>query len=334
MTIQLKCPSCRKPIFFPEVEEIDEDQLEIICPGCQYKYSLVSAQVLGFASEVETTPANKYKKQPSYRHIYELRLLTANRKLKALRLETPGPEQKISAFPKDEMLMLYTLRGKALDELVWIENHTTGKSCLLKKPDAKARSAGVTTGIVTLFAGGVLAMLVHLPGKLSLAIVVPASVGAGVYVTQLNESKSRDKKEITRLASEQSLLGQIHSLDHRIHELKRELASNQKTINRFKALRQKMIDAGEDIYAYRVETISKGISVMEKQRGLTQNLIDGYAQVVAILEIEFQTSRLAEALPEDVSEQILGRMQELKAIEDKREELALLVDSARILREH
>jgi len=52
--------------------------------------------------------------------------------------------------------------------------------------------------------------------------------------------------------------------------------------------------------------------MMEKQRGLTQNLIDGYTQVAAILEIEFQTSRLAEELPEDVSEQIFGRMEELK----------------------
>jgi len=94
-----------------------------------------------------------------------------------------------------------------------------------------------------------------------------------------------------------------------------------------------MLEAGEDIYAYRMETISKGITVMEKQRGLTLNLINGYTQVASILEIEFQTSRLAEELPEDVSEQILGQMEELKAIEDKREELALLVDSARLLRE-
>jgi len=332
MTIQLKCPSCRQPLYFPQVEASDEDQLEAICSGCNYKYILVSAQVLGFASEVETIPANKYKKKPSHRRIYELRLLTISRELKALRLETPGLEERISALPKDKMLLLYTIRGKALDELVWIENHTTGKSCLLQKPGAKARSAGVTTGIATLFAGGVLAMLVHLPGKLAVAIAAPAAVGAGVYVTQLNESKARDKKEIARLASEQNLLGQIHSLNHRVDELKQELASKQKTMNRFKALRQKMLEAGEDIYAYRVETVSKGITVMESQRGLTLNLIDGYTQVAAILEIEFQTSRLAEELPEDASEQILGRMEELKAIEDKREELSLLVDSARLLR--
>jgi len=176
-------------------------------------------------------------------------------------------------------------------------------------------------------------MLVHLPGKLAVTIAVPAAVGAGVYVTRLSESKTRDKQEIARLASEQSLLGQIHSLNHRVDELKQELASKQKTINRFKALRQKMHEAGEDIYAYRMETVSKGINVMEKQRGLTLNLIDGYTHVASILEIEFQTSRLAAELPEDVSEQILDRMEELKAIEDKREELALLVDSARLLRE-
>jgi len=257
MTTQLKCPSCRQPLYFPEVEARDEDQLEAICSGCNYKYILVSAQVLGFASEVEPSPANKYKKKPSHRRIYELRLLTISRELKALRLETPGSEERICALPRDKMLLLYTIQGKALDELVWIENHTTGKSCLLQRPDAKARSTGVTAGIATLFASGILAMLVHLPGRVSVAVAVPASVGTGVYVTQLSESKARDKREIARLASEQNLLGQIHSLNHRVDELKQELASKQKTINRFKALRQKMHEAGEDIYAYRVETVSK-----------------------------------------------------------------------------
>jgi len=116
------------------------------------------------------------------------------------------------------------------------------------------------------------------------AIAVPTAVGAGAYVTQINESKARDKKEIARLAFEQNLLGQIHSLNHRVDELKQELASKQKTINRFKALRQKMLEAGEDIYAYRVETVSKGITVMEKQRGLTLNLINGYTHIASILE--------------------------------------------------
>jgi len=106
MTIQLKCPSCLKLLYFPEVEASDEDQLEAICSGCNYKYILVSAQVLGFASEVEPLPANKYKKKLSHRRIYELRLLTISRDLKALRLETPGLEERISALPRDEMLLL------------------------------------------------------------------------------------------------------------------------------------------------------------------------------------------------------------------------------------
>jgi len=53
------------------------------------------------------------------------------------------------------------------------------------------------------------------------------------------------------------------------------------------------------------------------QHSLTLTLIDGYTFIAAILNIEFQTSRLAEAFPEDTIEQILRRKEELKAIGDK-----------------
>ena len=49
-----------------------------------------------------------------------------------------------------------------------------------------------------------------------------------------------------------------------------------------------------------------------------------YFKIVEIIDIEYETSRLAEQIPEDVTQKILKRLDELKAVEAKKEELALL----------
>ncbi len=332
MTGQLKCPACHKPLYFPNFDECDEDFLESICTACKYKYALIHTEVLSFASSVEALQTNKYKKRPDYRRIYKLRLLKADNTIEALQFSTLGQEEKISALPEDEILLLYNMRGKALEELVWIENSTTGKSCLLLKPGAKARSTGLGAGVLALLASGLLASVLHLPmNKLYVAVAMPSAVGVGAYVAKRKSTKVRDRQELARLGSEQQLLAQKHELDKKIAELTQELKTNNRIIDRLEALQRKMISAGKDLYANRLETVAKGISVLEKQLDLTQNLIDGYSQIVEIIEIEYETSRLAEQLPEDVSENILRRLDELKAVEAKKEELALLVNPRKLL---
>ena len=70
---------------------------------------------------------------------------------------------------------------------------------------------------------------------------------------------------------------------------------------------------------------------MEKQSGLIQNLIDGYSKIVEIVEIEYDTSRVAEQLPENVAVKISDRLEEMEALEQQKEELALMVDPAKLL---
>ncbi len=332
MTRQLKCPACRHLLYFPDLEECDENFLESICTKCKYKYALIHTEVLNFASSVEILRTNKYKKHPEYTRIYQLRLSKPDKTIQSLQFSTPGQAQKLSALPGDELLLLYVMRGRALEDLVSVENSTTGTSCLLLSPGAKAKSAGFGTGIATLTGGALLAAFVNIPlDKTFLATAVPSAVGVGACVTRLKDPRTRDKKELARLGSEQRLLLQKFDLEQRTQALRQELESNYRIISRLKSLQRKMQNAAQEMYANRIETVSKGINVLDKQLDLTQNLIAGYTQIIDVLAIEYETSRLAEQIPEDISEKILLRLEELKATEAKKEELALLVNPQKLL---
>lgn len=332
MPYQLPCPGCRTALYFPQPEQ-NEDRSEVLCPRCRYKYGLQVAHVQAFSSRVETLPTNRGKNQADCQRVYNLRLRTPAQKLKALRLETPGPRERISAMAGDRLLLLYALRRNALVELIWIENTSTGNSYLLHSPGRKARDQGLVAGFATLIGGGILAMLLQLPNRVYLPIALPAALGAGTYVARSKDTRCQDQQELAHFASEQRLLKQMHELEDRIEELNQDSLAQEKTIARLHSLRQKMLDAGADLYTHQAETVTKGIDVMERQLELTHDLMDGYHQIAAILEIEHETFRLTDALPETVSETIVSRMAELEAIAQKREELALLVDPARLLAE-
>ncbi len=332
MALQLKCPACRQTICFPSSDECDEDLLESLCARCKYKYALINTEAIAFVSRAEENYLNRHKKQLSYRRLYELRLLTPNDILKTLEFSTPGHEEKISVRPGDRVLLLYIIRGKTVGDLLWLENSTTGKSLLLQKPGAKACSKGIGAGVLTFVAGGVLATIVHLPDKILLAAGIPSSIGVGAYVTRLKSPKTKDKKELARLASEQQLLAQKFELEQRTQDLRSELEGNRRLIRRLQELRRKM-QAEVELYGERIETVSKGVGILEQQIELTLSLVAGYTKIINILTIEFETSRLAEQLPEDISGQVLNRLEELKAIEAKREELSLLVNPLILLSE-
>jgi len=332
MTLQLKCPACQHQLYFPSFDECDEDFLESVCTNCKYKYALIHTDVSSFASNVEVLRTNNHRKRPEYRRLYHLRLLKANKTIQSLQFYTSGEEAKLSALPGDQLLLLYVMRGKVLEELISAQNFTTGMSCLILAPGAKARKAGIGTGVATLVGGLLLAAFVNIPiDKIFLATLLPPAVGVGVYTTRLKDPRTREKNELARLGSEQRLLLQKFELEQRTQDLRQELECNWRMIDRLKNLRRKMLNAEEELYANRIETVSKGINLLDKQLDITQNLITGYTQVTDILAIEYETSRLAEQLPEDIDLKILGKLNELKNLESEKQQLSLLINPEKLL---
>lgn len=327
MLHQFKCPSCSKPLYFPNFGDCCEDFVDGICTGCQYKYALFETEVTNFVSQVETRHNSNHNKQPDYNRSYQFRLKQPNGSIKAIQFSAPGQVEKISALPGDLLLLLYTMRGRKLEDLVRIENLTTNKNLLLFNPSTKALSKGFAAGVSTLVGSFVVAGVLNLPtNQLFLAATVPGAVGAFVYVGKRFSLRVRDRLELGRHYSEQQLLAQKYNLEQKLVELTQEQKANQKILQRLKALQQKMSDTDANMYARRITTVASGINVIEDQLDLVQNLLDGYTQLLKIIEIEYETSRLAEKLPSNFTSQVLTRLEELKAVEEKKQELSLRVD--------
>lgn len=331
MTYQINCFCCHQPLYFLDFSERRENFSVAICRKCKYKYALVPTEICSFSSTVQVSPNSEYLSHRSYK----LRVIQADGTLESVEFSTLGRLEKITALAGDQVLLLYSMRGRELEDLVWIENSTTKKShLLLIKPGTTGIATGFATAVLTLVGSSILAGFLQIPtNQLFWATTIPSSIGMGAYVTKRSSIKVRDRAELERLSSEQQLLAQKHELEQKIASLTTELQINQRLVQRLKALAQKMIAIGEEMYINQAETVSKAVTVLEKQLELTLNLINGYLQLAEIIEIEYETFQLTKQLPEDVITKMLNQLEELKVIESAKEELSLLVNSQKILAE-
>ncbi len=334
MTQKIKCPACSKWLYFPNFSECSEEYLESICSSCKYKYAFMTATVQSFEWEFEPLDNNKYTQHPLTKGIYryQVHLIRKDGMAKAVRFSILEKSRKFLALTGDEVSIVYTMREKRLKDLVWIENKTRGQNLLILNPRMQACSQGLILGIMTLVISYMMTSLFNIStNKLFWAIAIPSSVGVSTYVIRRQEFRVRDRQEIARLNYEQQLLLKRFNLEQRTQVLQQEMKNSSSLIYRLDALRQKMLNAPEELYAHRVETVSKGIDTLSQQLDLTENLITGYTQILNMLAIDYETSQLAEQIPEDLTGTILGHLDEMKVIEARKEELSLLVNPQKLL---
>lgn len=330
MLLQLDCPCCQKPLFFPHQEEYEQDLLFVLCAACNYKYALHYSEVLKFASNAEQLPG-KTGKPTKYKQVYKLQVVTPSGVIKSLEFSTPGQDEKLQAQLGDELLLLYTMRGAQVSDLLLVANCTTGKKHQLFSPSSKARIAGIRAAGITCLGVSLLVGLLHGPDhKAMLVTTIPSALSVGVYVTQRQSPRERNRLIASRLGAEQKLLQQQFGLEQRVEQLRQEEAAHTRLLKRLSGLYKKMLRAG-DLYVERAAQVKSAISILQKQIKLIQSLMDGYIKVIELIEIEFETSQLAEQLPVDIDVTILSQLDELKAIEQQKEELGLRVDANRLL---
>jgi hypothetical protein len=126
------------------------------------------------------------------------------------------------------------------------------------------------------------------------------------------------------------LLSLQYEVGENVASLDSELRSHQQMVGRLQQLKRNMLSL-EDVYAGRVADVERAIATLEQQVKLCQDIRSGYDRVYRMLSIEFETSQLAEQLPDDIEAKILGRMEELKRLEELKAELALRVDPKKLL---
>lgn len=325
MIQSLSCPACRHSIFFPKFP----DNLELLCPACKHKYKLLYSKVLAFASTLEPV-SQKFQKSSECRRSYSLRLQTTNQAVKALHFSMPEQAETLRALPGDELVLLHAMRNDQCQDLVCIINHTTGQHYRLFSPRSLSISAGLGTGIIVLAFGLLLSGALNGFAKNGLvAFSMPVAVGAGLYVMDRRNLRERNRRIILRLSSEQALLEQLFSARQRVEALKQELEGNQQVSQRLRRLQHRIEEAG--IYGHRIETTNRALVLLEKQLVVSSDLIVGYEKISNLIEIEFETSRLAELLPQCLDGGTFRYWDELKTLEEEYEKLKLLFDAEQAL---
>jgi len=330
MSILIQCPACSAPIG-----NISSDgTLQAICASCWYRFGAAYGSVTRRLSEVKPVQRRIPNLPIRHQRHYEFHVQISSG-TQVLQCSTPGEGDPIPVSEGDLVSFLYTLRGDRLEEMISVTNPVTGNTYRLASPGSTAVRTAIGWGLVS----SVPMFLVLFPNAVEFPIALLASVSSiplvSILAARLKSPKIRlDSEQKARLAAEQQLFGEKIELEQRVEELRRKLTTNQARLNQLEALNQKMGEVGADLYAKRIERVSRAIAILSQQLGQDQHLINQYVRTIKMIEIELETSRAVDAIPntENFMGMIFDRLAELKMIDQKTQQLRAQVEADEAVR--
>jgi hypothetical protein len=227
--------------------------------------------------------------------------------------------------------VLYTMQGYVMKKLVAIANHTTGKNYILPTPVPSLSQHVITlTAVLAGFA------FLAFSGKFSLFLLLLTSATSLLTYLKLahtvklsNLPLDRQPQAGKRLLADQQMIAQQQRIKQRLHELAHDSQANQFLIEQISTLMEKMTAVDPPLYSARLYRSSNAIKILKQQIANNRRLEREYQRTLKMIEIEIETSWIADQLPdvENFSRKILGRLAELKEIEDQNETLKLQLNA-------
>jgi hypothetical protein len=324
MRLSLYCPVCSKPIAdLPR----QATPTQVTCLSCSQRYGVLSGK-LSKRSSISEALLYLTSKFPSfYKRHYTFQITTADRTLKCLQFSVSGKNDVIPVHRGDVISVLYTMQGYVMNRLVAIANHTTGKSYVL--PNAVPSVSQQVITLIILIVG--LMLLSFLNGGNLFFTAILSAIGVLAYI-KLTHNAQLSQPELNttqpdgiRLVADQQLLAQQRKLGQRVNELTHECQANQVLIEQIEALKQKMAEVDQAIYSARIYRATTAVDILNQQIGNNRRLIREYQHMLKMIEIEIDTSWIADQLPdaENFTRRILERLHELKEIEEQNQSLKL-----------
>jgi hypothetical protein len=322
MKLSLHCPSCARPIA-----NVSSEDHQIVCRACGSEFGIVYGKLSKHSSLPETLIYLTDRLPRLYKRHYTLQVTTPDRSLKQFQFSTPGKTDQIPIHPGDLVSVLYTMQGYVMQKLVAIANHTTGKSYVLPQPIPSGSRLVPAIGaafLAFLFAAQLLGM------NLFLATSVGA-IGALMYlklthVAQLSSPLLESQGSTgSQLLADQRLLKQKQRIESRIVELEHDCQANQMLVTQLATLQRKMRALDQTLYASRIDRVDRAMALIAEQTTNNRCLMQEYRQAAKMIEIEVETSWIADQLPESSNfiSKILRKLDELKAIESQNQALKL-----------
>lgn len=324
MRLSLYCPSCKKPIA--DLHR-NVTPTQVTCLSCSQRYGVVYGKLSKRSSVTEALLYLTSKLPSFYKRHYTFQITTADRTLKCLQFSVPGKNDVIPVHRGDVVSVLYTMQGYVMKQLVAIANHTTGKSYVLPNPIPGTNQHVVT--LITIVTG--LVLLAFLNGGSVFFTSIFSAIGVLMYLKLTHNAQlsspalNATQAEGLRLIADQRLLAQQRKLEQRVTELKHEGQSSQVLIEQINALKQKMTQVDQAIYSARIYRATTAVDILNQQIGNNQRLVREYQHMLKMIEIEIDTSWIADQLPdaENFTRRILERLDELKEIEEQNQSLKL-----------
>ncbi|MGI0490103.1 hypothetical protein ACN4EK_32355 [Pantanalinema rosaneae CENA516] len=322
MKPSLYCPVCSRPIV-----DFHYSAPMVTCFSCEQRYGVVSGKLSNRSSIYEVLLYLTAKLPRLYKRYYTFQITTPERTLKRLQFSVSGKADRVPVHSGDIVSVLYTLQGYVMKKLVAITNHTTGKSYVLDSPIPSPSYLTVTIGSLTL---GTIVLAV-LSGANMLLITGLSALGIVLYLKTANIAHlttpilSSEMREGRRLLADQRLMAQKRRIETRIDELHHECKSNQVLIEQVERLQQKMAQVDQTLYSARIYRATSAVKILKQQITNSHRLIREYERTAKMVEIEVDTSWIADQLPdaENFTLRIFERLEELKTIEDQNQQLKL-----------
>lgn len=324
MKLSLFCPSCGKTIADLSRHSL---QGQVVCLSCGERYGLVYGKLSRRSSIQEALLYLKSTLPSFYKRHYTLQITTVDRTYKNLQFSIPGKADVVPVHRGDLVSVIYTMQGYVMKKLVAIANHTTGKSYILPKPvPSSSRHAikllMIVSGLLTFsFFTGFNVLLTALFSGFGVLLHHKFSNQAQITSPVLDGRESQDR----RLLADQRLLAQNRKIEQRIAELEHEAKSNQMLIEQLETLKQKMGQVDQALYSARIYRATGAVKILKQQIANSQRLIREYKRTLRMIEIEIDTSWIADQLPdiENFTRTIIGKLSELKEIEEQNQTLKL-----------
>src|SRR5579883_2327514 len=322
MKLSLYCPTCSRPIA-----DLNNTAPQVTCAACQHHYGLVYGKLSRHSSISETLLFLSDQLPSFYKRHYTLQITTPDRTLKQLQFSIPSRTDPIPAHYGDVVSVLYTMQGYLMKKLVAVTNHTTGKRYVLPRPvpSVSYRRITITTVMLALLVGS------FLSGTNVFFVAVAAALGVMAYLKLTNSAQlttpslETGGREANRLIGDQRLIAQKLKIEHRVDEINHECQSNQGVIDRLEALKQKMVDVDQQLYAPRIFRATSAVNILKQQTANNQRLVREYRRALKMIEIEVETSWIADQLPDanHFTRAIMQKLTELKGIEEQNQFLKL-----------
>ncbi|XP_072995285.1 uncharacterized protein [Typha latifolia] len=345
----VRCPKCMIAIAVAQPQ--DGTQVAS-CSKCRYQYELVSGDIVNIDSEEvsKDTPAweralrfLKVMKDdvPAALHSIVVRSPTGTARTHRFATKTTelpaqeGERVTISlAAPSNVYREMGPFRlntqypGFRPGEPMSLTNHTNGQVSELLRDTIKNSGSFLLNPYVLfpslafLATGDAAASFIDpsLPRLISATVIASVTVGTAVNLVVLPELRKLPQRTIDVVALKQQLLAQYDLLQTRIKDLRQTAEKEVWMLARMCQLENKIVAVGEPSYRARRERIKKAQESLESALLAKIELIDGYAKISSMIEIEVEMdSDVLAAEAASSAERISEQIQQIMEIDNLEE---------------